>query len=162
MRNTSANSGLPAPRFSRVRVTRRRIRWRVDKEIERLVKIGARLIVASEAPRKPGIPKKGQPLVAAVALSKADIGDFDTRISRVEVVELFGEEWNPAHRNPSLKKRIGEPKRVFQLLVTDAGEVIVAPHIAAQQKLAGSKKTERKRVALAKNSLEGVKAWKKE
>ena len=125
--------------------------------------IGARRIVASEAPKKPGIPMKGQALVAAVRLSKADIGDFDISVSRIEVVELFGEEWNPAHRNPSLKKRIEKngPKRIFQVLVTDAGEVVVAPHIAAQQKLAGSRKTEKKRAALAKSSAAGVKVWRK-
>ena len=135
----------------------------MDKNIERLAKIGARRIVASEEPKKPGIPRRGQALVAAVTLSKEEIGDFDTRVSRVEVIELYGEEWNPRQHNPSIKRRIEKsgPKRIVEVLVTDAKHVVVCPHVAAQQKLAGSRMTEKKQAALEKNSAAGVKVWKK-
>ena len=73
----------------------------------------------------------------AVRLTKMEVADFDTGVSRIEIVELFGEQWNP---RPLPKKEISEgkkSKRIFEVIITDEAEVIVCPHIPAQQILAG-------------------------
>ncbi len=129
----------------------------MDAIFEKLAKIGARRIVASEKPHQPGVPKKGMPLVAAVTLSQADIGNLDTTVSRIEIVELFGRLWNPRPLSTAIKARIEKrgPRRVFEVIVTAQGDVVVAPHRAAQQALAGAQKSEKKAIRARENAVKG-------
>ena len=122
---------------------------------KQLARIGAARIVASEIPRKPGIPKEGKSIVAAVRLIQKEVGDFDLTPSRIEIIELFGEQFNPRPL-PKVEVAAGKkPKRIFEVIVTDEGDVIVCPHIAAQQILAGKVKTDKRAAASKANAKLG-------
>ena len=112
-------------------------------------------IVASEEPRKPGVPREGRRIIAAVKLLKEEVGDFDTASSRIDIVELFGAQWNPRPLPRSEEAAGKKLKRIFEVITTNEGEVIVCPHLPAQQIIAGRGTSEKKAAASKTNALLG-------